>query len=363
MTTEALEAAPLQRLDGRRGLSQHLCGVREAEVRDDPQQHDIALVVGQGIEHGHRLRRAVDEGETRVDAGLLWEVAHDESGSARRPPPLVDEAPSGDVEAEGAERRGVTIEAIECTERLGEDLVGKTIGVLRSAAGGVAAQRSGERGEELSVGPGLSGTSGCDDVGGCSRDGGSVGAHVRYIVGGAHGDTTDPSFSQAGLRWGSGRGFSPSRCGWARLVAHNAFGGTNMEAIIFIGRILFSAIFVGSGIGHLAQTDQTAATAEAAGLPNARVMAQASGVAFLLGGIGVISGFWIDLAFLGIAVVVLAAAFTVHPFWKMEGEAQMMHMPHFMKNVSIAGACLMGFGFFAYGWDATTIVGPALDLR
>ena len=58
-----------------------------------------------------------------------------------------------------------------------------------------------------------------------------------------------------------------------------------MEAIIFIGRLLFSAIFVGSGIGHLAQTDQTAATAEAAGLPNPRVMAQVSGVAFLLGGI------------------------------------------------------------------------------
>ncbi len=136
-----------------------------------------------------------------------------------------------------------------------------------------------------------------------------------------------------------------------------------MEAIIFIGRLLFAMIFLGSGVGHLMQTEATAAVAEKRGLPNPTLMAQVSGVLLFLGGVAIVTGFWIDLALLGLAAMVLIMAFTIHPFWKFEGEEQMGEMPMFMKNICIAGACIALFGFFAYGWDATTIVGPALDLN
>ena len=136
-----------------------------------------------------------------------------------------------------------------------------------------------------------------------------------------------------------------------------------MEAIIMIGRIIFSLMFIASGVGHLTQTEGSAAYAEAKGLSNATLMVQISGVALLLGGLGVITGFWIDLALLGLAVLVLIMGVTMHAFWKLEGQEQQAEMAMFMKNLTIAGACLVMFGFFAYGWDATTIVGPALDLR
>lgn len=136
-----------------------------------------------------------------------------------------------------------------------------------------------------------------------------------------------------------------------------------MEAIIMIGRIIFSLMFIASGVGHLAQTADSAAYAESKGLSNATLMVQVSGVALLLGGLGVITGFWIDLALLGLAALLLIMAVTMHAFWKLDGPEQQNEMAMFMKNLTLAGACIVMFGFFAYGWDATTIVGPALDLR
>ncbi|GJM38250.1 MAG: membrane protein [Acidimicrobiales bacterium] len=120
-----------------------------------------------------------------------------------------------------------------------------------------------------------------------------------------------------------------------------------MEIVLLLGRIVFSVIFIGSGIGQLADEESTTATAEGAGLPNAKLMGQISGVFFGLGGIAIALGIFTDLAFLLTGVLVMIAAFTIHPFWKMEGEAQMMQMPNFMKNLTIFGACLMGFAFYS----------------
>lgn len=136
-----------------------------------------------------------------------------------------------------------------------------------------------------------------------------------------------------------------------------------MEAIIMIGRIVFSLMFIASGVGHLTQTADSAGYAESKGLSNPTLMVQISGVAWLLGGLAVITGFWIDLALLGLAALLLITGVMMHAFWKVEGQEQQTEMAMFMKNLTLAGACIVMFGFFAYGWDATTIVGPALDLR
>jgi uncharacterized membrane protein YphA (DoxX/SURF4 family) len=136
-----------------------------------------------------------------------------------------------------------------------------------------------------------------------------------------------------------------------------------MDAIVLIGRIVFSLIFFGSGVGHLMQTSATAEVAVGRGLPAARLLVQISGIAMLLGGIGVAFGIWTDLALLGIGLLVLIMGVAIHQFWSDEGERQQVEMAHFMKNLTIAGASLALFGFFAYGYDALQVVGPALSLE
>jgi len=111
----------------------------------------------------------------------------------------------------------------------------------------------------------------------------------------------------------------------------------------------------------LTKPDDTAAVAQARGLPSPRLGAQISGVALLAGGIGVVLGVWTDLALLGIAVLVMLIAVTIHPFWTDTGDKQQTEMAMFMKNMAIVGAAITLFAFFAYGYDGWQLVGPALD--
>jgi len=136
-----------------------------------------------------------------------------------------------------------------------------------------------------------------------------------------------------------------------------------MENVFLIGRIVFAIMFLGSGMGHLMKTEDSAAYAESKGLSNSTLMVQISGVAFLAGGIGIALGIFTDLAFLLTGVLVMIIAVMLHPFWSMEGEEQAAEMPNFMKNLTIFGGCLMGFAFYAgLGFDdAKQLVGPIFE--
>jgi len=114
------------------------------------------------------------------------------------------------------------------------------------------------------------------------------------------------------------------------------------EEVLLLGRILFSLVFLGSGMGHLMQTEGSAQYAAYKKVPSPKLAVQASGVAMLLGGIAVILGIWMDLAGLLLAVLLLAMAFMMHRFWEeTDGQTKQVEMAHFMKNVSIAGGALV----------------------
>lgn len=134
-----------------------------------------------------------------------------------------------------------------------------------------------------------------------------------------------------------------------------------MEDVFLVGRIVFAILFVGSGVGHLVDTAGSTRFAESKGVANARTMVQVSGATFLVGGLGVVLGVFTDLAFLLLGVQVMIIAFVIHPFWTLDGDEQQEQMSHFMKNLSLFGACLMGFALFATGDDARQLVGPLFE--
>ncbi len=132
-----------------------------------------------------------------------------------------------------------------------------------------------------------------------------------------------------------------------------------MDAVILIGRIIMSLLFIGSGIGHLAQTEATAAAAASKGLPSPKLMAQISGVVMLAGGLALALGIWTDLALLGIGALMLIYNGVMHRFWEeADAEKQQWEMSQFMKNLAIAGASLALFGYIADGDGAMQLVGP-----
>ncbi|WP_420612927.1 DoxX family protein [Candidatus Spongiisocius sp.] len=136
-----------------------------------------------------------------------------------------------------------------------------------------------------------------------------------------------------------------------------------MEVLVLIGRILFSLIFIGAGIGHLADPEGSARYAESRDAPSSGMVIRLSGVLIAAGGLGVILGVWMDLAALGLAVYCLLTALMVHHFWTDEASDLPLEMAMFMKNVSMAGAGLMIFALSAGGVDmGGQLVAPLFSL-
>lgn len=114
------------------------------------------------------------------------------------------------------------------------------------------------------------------------------------------------------------------------------------DEVFLLGRILFSLVFLGSGIGHLTQTEGSAQYAAYKKVPSPKLAVQLTGVAMVLGALAVILGVLMDLAGLLLAILVLIYAFMMHRFWEeTDGQTKQVEMAQFMKNVSIAGAGLM----------------------
>jgi putative oxidoreductase len=123
------------------------------------------------------------------------------------------------------------------------------------------------------------------------------------------------------------------------------------DEVFLLGRILFSLVFLGSGIGHLTQTEGSAQYAAYKKVPSPKLMVQLSGVAMLLGGLAVILGILMDLAGLLLAILLVAMAFMMHRFWEeTDPQTKQVETAQFMKNISMAGAGLIiaTFSFAPY---------------
>jgi putative oxidoreductase len=137
-----------------------------------------------------------------------------------------------------------------------------------------------------------------------------------------------------------------------------------MEAIFLISRILFVFLLLGSAFGHLTQADAMGGYVSSKGLPNGKVLAQVSGVALLLGGLSILFGIFGDAGSLGIAILLLVMAVTMHAFWKeTDPQAKQGEMVAFNKNVALAGGALAMYILFyvSDGYGYYTITGALFN--
>lgn len=109
-----------------------------------------------------------------------------------------------------------------------------------------------------------------------------------------------------------------------------------------IGRILFCAIFIGSGLNHLFKLEQVAGYAAANGVPAPKIATVVTGIMILVGGIMVLLG-WRRFIGAGLLVIFLpVVAVMIHAFWRRDDPmARAMEQAHFMKNLALAGAALL----------------------
>lgn len=114
-----------------------------------------------------------------------------------------------------------------------------------------------------------------------------------------------------------------------------------MEILLFIGRIIFGAFFVMSGINHFTNLGMISGYAGYKNVPAPGLAVIVSGVMLVLGGLAVILGL---LPILGLWLLILFLAPTsvmMHNFWTIsDAQQRAAEQVNFLKNVALIGAAL-----------------------
>jgi putative oxidoreductase len=138
-----------------------------------------------------------------------------------------------------------------------------------------------------------------------------------------------------------------------------------MNAVLAIGRILFALVFINSGIAHFTKLDAMVGYATYKKVPAPKFFVPVTGIAIILGGLGVALGIYADLAALILVIFLLAAAFQMHNFWaETTPEGKMNETVAFFKDLGLAGAALILFVLIGrhtgIGWHITA---PLFNLK
>jgi putative oxidoreductase len=115
-----------------------------------------------------------------------------------------------------------------------------------------------------------------------------------------------------------------------------------LTATFVVGRILFSWIFILSGIAHLTQAQAMSQYAAMFKVPQPKLAVIVSGLMILAGGLSILVGFEVEAGATLLVIFLVAAAIYMHPFWGVPDPMQhATQRAHFMKNLSLAGAALL----------------------
>jgi putative oxidoreductase len=143
---------------------------------------------------------------------------------------------------------------------------------------------------------------------------------------------------------------------WRHNTKSSAVTGNWIAAVVPVGRLLFSLIFILSGIGHFSAPMVEYAASQ--GVPMANILVPLSGILAILGGISVLSGYKAHYGALMLLVFLVPVTLMMHNFWDISDSMMRQNqMAHFMKNLALIGTTLIIFYFGAgpYSLDQTLL--------
>ncbi|PSQ24253.1 quinol oxidase [Halobacteriales archaeon QS_8_65_32] len=110
-----------------------------------------------------------------------------------------------------------------------------------------------------------------------------------------------------------------------------------------LGRLLYSAVFLGSAVEHFQDMEGTIEYAEANDAPMAEKLVPFSVGMALSGAAGVVFWRFPKLALGAIASFLAGVTPVMHDFWNLEGQNREIQQINFMKNLSLLGAAIAMF--------------------
>ena len=120
-----------------------------------------------------------------------------------------------------------------------------------------------------------------------------------------------------------------------------------MKALVALGRIFFSLIFIVSGPGHFSQNAIGYAASQ--GVPMPMIAVPFSGLLALLGGLSIALGFRAKIGAWLIVLFLVPVTLMMHNFWAISDlQAHQLQQIMFMKNLSMLGGALL-IAYFGAG--------------
>lgn len=127
---------------------------------------------------------------------------------------------------------------------------------------------------------------------------------------------------------------------------------TKLAFIVPLGRVLFAAIFVLSGLSHF--SSETIAYGASQGVPAAGLLVRLSGILAIAGGLSIAIGLRARLGAWLLVVFLVPVTLAMHAFWRIDDPMMAMNQQvHFMKNLAMLGGALLvaWFGAGPYSVD------------
>ncbi len=111
------------------------------------------------------------------------------------------------------------------------------------------------------------------------------------------------------------------------------------DVLLWTGRILFGGYFILMGLNHFMQAKNMMGYAASKGVPAPSLAVPLTGILLLIGGLGVLTGFYMPAALWALVVFLVPVTFMMHSFWALKDPMQKMgEMVNFMKNLALLGA-------------------------
>ena len=119
-----------------------------------------------------------------------------------------------------------------------------------------------------------------------------------------------------------------------------------MKYIVLLGRILYSLMFLYSGLSLF--SEMAVGYASSKGVPLASFLVPFSGAMAIVGGLLIVLGYKAKLGAWLIVAFLIPVTFIMHAFWKETDPNQMqMQISNFLKNISMLGGAFLIIWFGA----------------
>jgi len=124
------------------------------------------------------------------------------------------------------------------------------------------------------------------------------------------------------------------------------FAALHPQAVaLWVGRILFGGFFAYSGIHHFVDLAMLSSFAATKGVPFPEFAVMASGVLAFVGGLSLLAGAWPRVGAALIALFLVGVTPMMHNFWAETGQARMMDLGNFTKNLALIGGAAFVMAF------------------